>query len=131
MFCIFLAISLRRAFKLKAMENGLRHFSLADVFRTFWNLGACLPFRKLINMLCYHFEILAREASKNTIDVISNFFTHLLLWYIVHQPIKMRYNTWNSLMWVYPEINSNIQLHRMRVKSPSESYLVVGDGNLL
>ena len=39
----------------------------------------------------------------------------------------MRHNTWYSLMWVCPEINLNIQLHRMRVKGSSESYLVVGD----
>ena len=29
------------------MEKGLRQFSFSDVFRTFRNLGSCLPFRKL------------------------------------------------------------------------------------
>ena len=47
MFCIFPAISLPRAFTFEATEKGLRHFSFSDVFRTFRNLGACLPIRKL------------------------------------------------------------------------------------
>ena len=46
MFCIFPTIFLPRVFKLEATEKGLRHFSFSDVFRTFRNLGACLPFRK-------------------------------------------------------------------------------------
>ena len=47
MFCIFPALSLPRVFTFEATEKGLRHFSFSDVFRTFLNLGACLPFRKL------------------------------------------------------------------------------------
>ena len=47
MFCIFPTISPPRAFTFEATEKGLRHFSFSDVFRTFRNLGACLPFRKL------------------------------------------------------------------------------------
>ena len=44
MFCIFPAIFLTcGTFPLKATEKGLRHFSFSDVFRTFQNLGACLP----------------------------------------------------------------------------------------
>ena len=37
-------------------------------------------------MLCYHFKILTRDANQNIYDVISNYFTHLLLRYdIVHR----------------------------------------------
>ena len=36
-------------FQSGSTEKGLRHFSFRDVFRTFWNLGACLPFRKFPN----------------------------------------------------------------------------------
>ena len=39
----------------------------------------------------------------------------------------MTYNTRHVLKWVCPEINFNIQLHRMRVKCSSEPYLVVED----
>ena len=55
MFCIFPAISPSRAFTFEATEKGLRHFSFSDVFRTFRNLGACLPFRKLFQGLKRHF----------------------------------------------------------------------------
>ena len=51
MFCIFLAISLPRAFTFDAMEKGLRHFSFSDVFRTFRNLGACFPFRIFLHVI--------------------------------------------------------------------------------
>ena len=51
MFCIFPAISLPRAFTFKSTEKGLRHFSFSDVFQTFRNLGACLPFRKTLSEL--------------------------------------------------------------------------------
>ena len=43
----------------------------------------------------------------------------------------MRYNTWYILIWVCPEINFNIPLHRMRVKSSSEPHLDVVYGKLL
>ena len=33
-------------FQSGSTEKGLCHFSFPNVFPTFWNLGACLPFRK-------------------------------------------------------------------------------------
>ena len=45
MFCIF-PLFLYHVLSKKATEKGLRHFSFSDVFRTSWDIGACLQFRR-------------------------------------------------------------------------------------